>query len=170
MGRAEKMKLSLFFLPITPRLRSTLVPIIPLSRSSRGPAVALLTCSILLSKPLENLWRSQAPSLKQRRLGWVVCNRRDAAFSRSFVSWYSGREIKTEPGSENLKDERGWVFALLGDRDAIQYLFRTKKGAIILETRLFQILLSGSRTRPKYFVLLFHKIKNNHIQYTEHGL
>ena len=23
---------------------------------------------------------------------------------------------------------------------------------------------------PKYFVLLSHKIKNNHIQYTEHGL
>ena len=71
MGRAEKMKLSLFFLLITPRLRSALVPIVPLLRSSLAPAFVLLTCSLLPSKPWENLWRSQAPSpsLKQRRLG-----------------------------------------------------------------------------------------------------
>ena len=71
MGRGEKVKLSLFFLPISPRLRSALVPIVPLLRFSLGPAFGRLTCSILPSNPWENLWRSQAPSpsLKQRRLG-----------------------------------------------------------------------------------------------------
>ena len=86
MGRAEKMKLSLFFLPIIPRLRSALVPIVPLLRSSLGPAFALLTCSVLPSKPWENLWRSQAPfpQTKTAGGGWSAI-RRDAAFSRSFV-------------------------------------------------------------------------------------
>ena len=63
------MKPSLFFLPITPRLRSALVPIIPLSRSSLGPAFALLSCSILPSKPWENLWRSQASSPQTKTAG-----------------------------------------------------------------------------------------------------
>ena len=72
MGRAEKMKLSPFFLPITPRLRAALNPIIPLLRFSLGPAFVLFTCSILPSNPWENLWRSQAsfPQTKTAGGGW----------------------------------------------------------------------------------------------------
>ena len=72
--------------------RFSLVPYFPLSLGK--------TCRV-----------ARPPSLKQRRLGWVVCNRRDAAFSRSFVSDIRrGREIKTVPGRGNLNDQRGCGF------------------------------------------------------------
>ena len=96
----------------------------------------------------------------------MAYNRRDAAFSmHNFWKWYSRQEIKTGPGSDKLIDERGWGFSLLGDQAAIPYLFCTKRGRFE-KKRLFQILLTGSRALNIYPI----KSKNNHIQYTEHGL
>ena len=60
MEREETMKFSLFFLPITLHSRSVLVAIIPISRSSLGPAFALLTCSVLASMLWENDYSREA--------------------------------------------------------------------------------------------------------------
>ena len=56
---------------------------------------------------------NRPPSLKQRRLGggggrWSATG--GMRHLADLWKWYSGRGIKTGPGSENSKDERGWGF------------------------------------------------------------
>ena len=168
MGREETMKFSLFFLPITLHSRSVLVAIIPISRSSLGPAFALLTCSVLASKLWENLWRGQPPSTQTKRAGgrWSAIG--EMRHLADLLEVIFGTRDKNRTRKREFKRRTRVGFFSFRRSGCNTIPFSHQKGAIRGKW-LFQILLTGSRTLN---ILFYYPIKskNNHIKYTEHGL
>ena len=80
-----------------------------------------------------------------------------------------GTRDKNRTRKREFQWRAGVGFCSFGRSGCNTVSFSHQKGAIILGRQLFQILLTGSRTLN---ILFYYPIKskNNHIQYTEHGL
>ena len=102
MGRGEKAKLSLLFLPITPRSRSTLVPIIPLSRFSRAREFPFP--HLALGKPVEEAGPDRELTENERDflllLSRLVSGCLDPSFSRRCKNKMSNFFLSDRKGSQ----------------------------------------------------------------------